>query len=176
MIAQAEVAPGTTTAPDARALGAPAELRERRRERVSLRMSRRVNWPLWSGLALSVAAFVSYYLFFIHFPSTREYPIPTLLLFAVAIVSMVTGLRRVTGRRILAWSVTVLGVAIGVFFCLAVFVGTRILPPSAHAPAAGTKAPDFVLLDTNRKPVALSQLLAAPGNKAVILIFYRGYW
>ena len=37
-------------------------------------------------------------------------------------------------------------------------------------------APDFVLLDISRKPVALAQLLAAPSNKGVVLIFYRGYW
>ncbi|MEA2344903.1 MAG: hypothetical protein QOF63_3072, partial [Thermoanaerobaculia bacterium] len=42
--------------------------------------------------------------------------------------------------------------------------------------AVGAKAPDFVLLDINRKPVALAQLLAASSNKGVILVFYRGYW
>ena len=65
---------------------------------------------------------------------------------------------------------------VAVFFCLAVFVATRMLPAAEGAPGLGGKAPDFVLLDTNRHPVALAQLLAAPGSKGVILIFYRGYW
>ena len=139
-------------------------------------MSRRFNWQLWSGFALSIAAFISYFAFFIRFPITRDVPWATLILFVIAIVLLVSGLRNAAGRRIGAWIVTVLGIGIGIFFCLAVFVGTRMLPPSTNAPAIGAKAPDFALLDTNRKPVALAQLLAEPGSKGVVLIFYRGYW
>ena len=44
----------------------------------------------------------------------------------------------------------------------------------------GQKAPDFTLTDSNDKPVTLAQLLTEPINnqppKAVLLIFYRGYW
>jgi hypothetical protein len=139
-------------------------------------MSRRFNWLLWSGFALSVIAFFSYMVFFVRFPITRDVPWVSLILFAIAIMLMIAGLRRETGRRILAWIVTVLGILIAVFFCFGTLVATRMLPPSLGAPGVGTKAPDFVLLDTNRHPVALAQLLAAPGNKGVILIFYRGYW
>ena len=139
-------------------------------------VNKRFNWPLWTGFALSIAAFLSYFFFFIRFPSTRDVPWPTLLLFAVAIALLVAGFPRATGRRIVAWIVTVLGVGIAAFFCFAVFVGSRQLPASEGAPAVGTKAPDFILLDTNRHPVALAKLLAAPGNKGVLLIFYRGYW
>ena len=42
----------------------------------------------------------------------------------------------------------------------------------ALALTVGQAAPDFTLLDQNRKPVTLS---AARGQKAV-LVFYRGYW
>jgi hypothetical protein len=140
------------------------------------RMSRRVNWPLWSGLLLSIAAFLSYFALFVRFPITRDVPWASLILFAIAIVLLVLGLRRAVGRRVVAWVVTVVGVGIAAFFCFAVFVATRMLPASTGAPAVGAKAPDFVLLDTTRKPVALAQLLAAPGNKGVVLIFYRGYW
>ncbi len=139
-------------------------------------MQRRFNWPLWIGFALSVAAFLTYFTFFIRFPITRDVPWATLTLFAIAIVLLVIGLRRATGRRIVAWIVTVLGVFVGVFFCLAVFVGTKQLPASEGAPAVGAKVPDFVLLDTNRHPVSLAKLLAEPANKGVVLIFYRGYW
>jgi hypothetical protein len=62
----------------------------------------------------------------------------------------------------------------------------RALPASAGAPRVGQKAPEFTLADTQGNKVSLSQLLAgdpaaashtggAP-TKAVLLIFYRGYW
>ena len=55
------------------------------------------------------------------------------------------------------------------------------LPASKGAPQAGQKAPDFTLLDSQGKPVKLSELLAggdATGRKGswVLLVFYRGYW
>ena len=126
--------------------------------------------------ALVVAAFFSYFDFFVRFPVTRDVPWISVILFAIAIALLIIGLRRAAGRRIIAWIVTVLGVLIVAFFCFAVFIGAKMLPSSSKAPGIGTKAPDFVLLDTNRHPVALAQLLAAPGNRGVILIFYRGYW
>ncbi|MEA2327567.1 MAG: hypothetical protein QOE68_2526 [Thermoanaerobaculia bacterium] len=139
-------------------------------------MNRRFNWQLWSGLALSVVAFATYFAFFIRFPVTRDVPFPSLILFAIAIVLLIVGLRRAQRRRALAWIVTILGVGVAAFFVFAVFIGSRQLPVSETALAVGAKAPNFVLLDINRKPVALAQLLAAPSNKGVVLIFYRGYW
>ena len=137
-------------------------------------MSRRFNWPLWSGFALSIAAFVSYFLFFMRFPAMRDTAWATFLLFAIAIGLLILGLRRASGRRILAWIVTALGIGIAAFFCAGVMMAP--LPASESATAVGAKAPDFVLLDTNRHPVGLAQLLAAPGTKGVMLVFYRGYW
>jgi hypothetical protein len=80
-------------------------------------------------------------------------------------------------------------------FALVIFISlsARKLPESAGAPQPGQKAPDFTLADTSGNKVSLEQLLsssAAPtatasagatvtgGNapKAVLLIFYRGYW
>jgi heme A synthase len=139
-------------------------------------MNRRFNWQLWSGFALSIVAFATYFAFFIRFPMTRDFPFPSLLLFVIAIVQLVIGLRRAERRRPLAWIVTVLGIAVAAFFCFAVLIAGRQLPVSETAIAVGAKAPDFALLDINRKPVVLAQLLAAPSNKGVVLIFYRGYW
>jgi hypothetical protein len=66
------------------------------------------------------------------------------------------------------------------------FVSTRKLPSAAAAPQVGQRVPDFTLSDISGKPVSLDQLLAAsPASsaqgqtaapKAVLLIFYRGYW
>ncbi len=139
-------------------------------------MPRRFNWQLWSGFALSVAAFISYFVFFARFPITRDVPWVNLVLFAVAIALLVIGLRRATGRRTGVWIATVFGVLLCVLFCWDIFIGAKWLPASSHAPAIGSKAPDFVLLDIHRKPVALAGLLAEPATKGVILIFYRGYW
>jgi hypothetical protein len=85
-------------------------------------------------------------------------------------------------------------------------VSARALPAAAGAPQVGQKAPDFTLADTNGNKVSLGQLLgkdrisltatprealerlgmakglppiaagAAVAPKAVLLIFYRGYW
>jgi hypothetical protein len=139
-------------------------------------MNRRFNWQLWSGFALSVVAFASYFVVFIRFPITRDVPWTSLILFAMAMVLLVSGLRRAAGRKIVAWIVTVFGVAICAFFCFAMFIGAKMLPASAGAPAVGSKAPDFVLFDIHRKPVSLAGLLAEPATKGVVLIFYRGYW
>jgi len=52
-----------------------------------MRMSeRRFNWPLWSGLVLTLIAFVSYFFIFVKFPVTRDVPWATYILFAAAIV------------------------------------------------------------------------------------------
>jgi len=140
---------------------------------------RSLNWPLWTGLALSVVALFSYALFFYRFPITRDVPWLSYLLFAIAFVLLIAGVRRAfaggIGRRIVAIVVAVIGVGLAVLFVFGVTVGSRV-PTSAGVPAVGAKAPDFTLLDTNRKPVALSQLVAAPGSKGVLLVFYRGYW
>ena len=61
-----------------------------------------------------------------------------------------------------------------------IYVAGSWLPASSAAPQVGQKAPDFTLNDVNDKPVTLAQLLTEPVNntppKAVLLIFYRGYW
>lgn len=137
-------------------------------------MTRRFNWPLWTGFALSVAGFLSYFLVLSRFPATRDVPWISFLIFAGAIVPTAIGVRRAP-RKIPAAVVAGITFAIAAIFFVAIFVSSKV-PSSPGAPAVGAKAPDFVLLDTNRHPVALAQLLAAPGGKGIILIFYRGWW
>jgi peroxiredoxin len=57
----------------------------------------------------------------------------------------------------------------------------RDLPAASSAPQVGDKAPDFSLADVSGRSVALSELLSEPMRdsalpRAVVLIFYRGYW
>jgi hypothetical protein len=154
-------------------------------------MRKRFNWSLWAGFMVAVAAFVSYFLFFAEFPATRDFPWVNFLLFAVAAVLLVAGLRRafatdssyrgkISGPILTALSAAVLG-----FFGFSMFVESRHLPPSEHAPGVGQKAPPFSLADSDGKTASLSELLSTPlaaaspsghAPKAVLLVFYRGYW
>ena len=149
---------------------------------------RKFNWPIWTGLLLSLVAFFSYFSFFVWFPVTRDFPWANLLLFAMAAALLLVGLRRAFAAdrphprlsKIAASVVAVLSLAIFGFFIAATFVIGRNLPASQRAPQVGQKAPEFSLSDTEGNSVSLSQLLASPINgkepKGVLLIFYRGYW
>jgi hypothetical protein len=143
--------------------------------------SRRVNWSLWIGLLLSIVAFFSYVFVFVRWPITRDVPWVNFILVAIALVLIVKGIRRAfvegtTARRVIAILVGGLGALVGIGFVLGVTIGTRQIPTSTGAPAIGAKAPELALPDTSRKVVALSQLLAEPGSRGVLLVFYRGYW
>jgi hypothetical protein len=140
-----------------------------------MRMSeRRFNWPLWSGLALTLIAFVSYFFVFSMYPITRDVPWVNYLLFVVAVILLIAGLRR-ADRKVLPAIITVLGVAIFAFFIFAVTIVTKQIPAAKGAPHVGQKAPEFALVDTEHHPVTLSSLVAS-APKGVLLIFYRGYW
>jgi hypothetical protein len=136
-------------------------------------MKGRFNWPLWSGLLLSVVAFLSYYGFFSQFPVTRDVPWVPFLLFLIAAVLLVMGWRRAP-RKTLASIVAVLELAVIGVFVLLVTVSSRDLPRSGRAPAVGQQAHAFALPDTQNRTVALSDLVQ--GSNGVLLVFYRGYW
>ena len=149
---------------------------------------RRFNWPIWAGFLLSLIAFLSYFLVFVWFPVTRDFPWANLLLFALATALLLAGLRRAFAAdrsrprlsKITGAILTTLSVAIFGFFIFATFIMAKRLPPSNSAPQISQQAPAFTLSDANGKPVSLSELLASPINgkapKGVLLVFYRGYW
>ena len=152
-------------------------------------MSRKFNWPLWTGFLLTIIAFMSYFSFFVRFPVTRDFPWVNLILFALAAVLLVAGVRRgftkdqkrPTLSRIIASAVATLGVLMLAFFIFTTFILARRLPPSREAPHVGQKAPEFTLPDASATQVSLSQLLTTPLSdgkqpRGVLLIFYRGYW
>ena len=150
--------------------------------------TRRFNWPLWVGFVLTLVAFFTYFSVFVWFPSTRDFPWATLLIFLIAFVLLVIGVRRgfasdrphPTRSKVVTSIVATLSVAVVAFFVFAVFVAARWLPASKGAPQVGQRAPDFTLTDTTGKQVSLTELRTAPidGNapKGVLLVFYRGYW
>lgn len=147
---------------------------------------KRINWQLWLGFLLSVLAFLSYPLVFVNWASTRDFPWANLVLFAIAALFLLMGIRRALApdrrrsSKVVASIVTALSVLIIAIFIFVAFVASRWLPPSTGAPQVAQKAPDFSLTDTNNKSVLLGELLSQPINgkpaKGALLIFYRGYW
>ena len=145
---------------------------------------------VWLAFLLASGAILCNLLFFVRPPGQRAIPWLSALLAVVALIFLARGLQRLfigeprvyRARRILGSVVSLValllaGVAIFAFF------QARALPSSAGAPRVGQTAPDFTLVDTTGQPVSLGQLFASPGNKpqsapnkAVLLIFYRGYW
>jgi hypothetical protein len=144
-------------------------------------MKRRWNWHLWVGFALVVLGLFSYQLFVL-FPLTRDFPWANLLLFAGGGLLLVSGLVRAFGRpaqyrgRIFGLIFAVVSVGIAALFSYGLFYVARQMPASAGAPPVGQRAPDFRVSDQTGKPFALGETLNSPETRAVLLIFYRGYW
>ena len=147
---------------------------------------RSVNWTIWAGFLLSLIAVLSYPFLFVNWPITRDFPWANLLLFGIAVVLLLLGLRRAfapdrrrLSKIIAALVATLSFLALGLFV-FSFFVAARWLPASRGAPQVGQKGPDFTLADTNNKQVSLSSLLSesidGKAPKGVLLIFYRGYW
>jgi hypothetical protein len=137
-------------------------------------------------LLLSVGAFLSYFLLFVRFPITRDFPWANLLLFALAASLLWIGIRRAfkpgrrLGSKVSGLVALTLSLAIFGFFVFSTFIMARWLPASRGAPQVGQKAPEFSLSDSEGKQISLSELLQTPINgkapRGVLLVFYRGYW
>lgn len=152
---------------------------------------RRWNWRLWVGFVLSLVALLAYPTYITKVSLTRTIFWPSVLLFLVAAVLLVSGLRRafrepqsyrgkISGPILTTLSVLILGL-FG-FFNYYVF---KNFPAANNAPKVGQRAPDFTLVDTNGKSFSLAQLRSTPmanstgglrPAKGVLVFFYRGYW
>ena len=156
---------------------------------------RKLNWPIWLGLLLSFFSFFSYPLIFVNWAMTRDFPWANLILFAIAEIFIVIGVKRAFApeRRILSKIMGAVGAVISglvlVGFIFVAFIASRQLPPSPNAPQVGQQAPPFTLTDINNKQTSLADLLSQPipsdraemvstarPPKGLLLIFYRGYW
>ena len=143
-------------------------------------MKRSFNWLPWLSFVIALVAVFSYVTFFIRFPVTRNFPWVNLLLFLAAGIVLAIGLRRAFAQpekyrgRI---SGIVLGtLTLGLFglFCFGIFYTARNIPSGSTALHVGERAPDFTLQGADGQTVTLARLLQ--GNRAALLIFYRGYW
>ena len=136
---------------------------------------------LWVGFLVVVVALFSFE-FFARFPITRDFPWANLLLFALGGILLVIGLARAYGQptkyrgKIFGPILTLFSVLIFALFAYALFYVVRQMPASASAPRVGDNLSNFTLDDQNGRPIALHELLRSPETRAVLLIFYRGYW
>ena len=122
------------------------------------------------------------YEIFVRFPITRDFPWANLLLFGTGGVLLIMGLVRAYARpavyrgKVFGPILTVLSLLLFSLFAYGLFYVARQMPPSTGAPRVGDKAPDFVLVRQDGQSVALRQMLENSDTRAVLLIFYRGYW
>jgi hypothetical protein len=168
-------------------------------------MPRQRNWAPWIALLLALAALLSNAGFFLGLPGQRALPWLSVALAIAALVCAAVGIMRAFRRSQVyrgKISSPILGV-LSLLICGLVAVAavtSRALPAAAGAPQVGQKVPDFTLADTSGNKVSLGQLLgkadtsasASANNaagqatpvsmstatppKAVLLVFYRGYW
>lgn len=143
-------------------------------------MKRRHNILLWAGFVLVLLALLTYIPIFAVFAVTRDVPWVNYLLFLAGGVLLVLGLRRAFGQpqiyrgKILGSILASLSLLLLVFFCFGIFYISKAIPASETAVRVGQPAPNFTLANWDGKQVSLSDQLK--NNRAVVLIFYRGYW
>jgi hypothetical protein len=167
--------------------------------------TRQRNMAPWVGLLLALVAILSNAGFFLGLPGQRAIPWLSVALAIAALFCAAVGALRafrqpqVYGGKISSAILGVLSLLICGLVAIAA-VTSRALPTAAGAPQVGQKVPDFTLADSSGKKVSLNQLLgkggssisasannpadqaipvglsAATPTKAVLLVFYRGYW
>lgn len=147
-------------------------------------MKRSWNWRLWVGFVVALLAPLGY---FFLFETTKFAPWIAIVLFALAIILLIGGLRRaystpesyrgrVAGPILASIGAVVLGLFVWVSFEM-----KKAYSVAQNAPRVGQRAPEFALADGNNSQVTLANLLAGPAGstraqRGVLLVFYRGYW
>ena len=151
-------------------------------------VAKRWNGAVLLALLLAVGALAANFAFFVNPPLQATLPWLSLLLATAALAVLVTGLWRALFQSQI-YRGKVLSLVLAVFILMFagasvfVFYHARALPKSTAAPQAGQQAPDFTLADTGGQLVSLDDLFtssagdpSSPAPRAVLLIFYRGYW
>jgi hypothetical protein len=143
-------------------------------------MKRHFNFAIWIGFLIVVGSIISYIPIFTVYASTRDVPWANYILFLVGGALLAVGLQRafrdperyrgkVSGSILGALSLLFAGL-----FVAFILYGGRQIPASENALRRGQPAPAFTLADTAGKLVSSSELLK--NHRALLLIFYRGYW
>jgi hypothetical protein len=154
---------------------------------ISPATQRPTNSALWYGLLITLFGIGSPFFYFLRPPPAISHVLPwiNLSLPAIGLIFLSIGLARAF-RRSAVYSGKVWGSCATVIALLllagnaVLFQKTRDVPNSAGAPQVGQRLPEFTLPDSSGHPTSLSQLFAASADgsqpKAVLLVFYRGYW
>jgi hypothetical protein len=143
-------------------------------------VKRHWNVPIWAGFAVVIAALVSYIPIFAVFEVTRDVPWANYLLFLLGGGLLAVGVKRAFQDpehyrgKISGSILAVLSVLLCGFFVGSILYFAKQIPSAERALRPDQPAPPFVLQDTTGKQVASSDLLK--GHRAVVLVFYRGYW
>jgi hypothetical protein len=143
-------------------------------------MKRRHNILLWAGFVLVLLGVLTYIPIFAVFAVTRDIPWVNYLLFGAGGILLVLGLRRAFGQpqiyrgKVLGSILTSLSLMLFALFCFSIFYISKTIPTSETAVRVGQLAPNFTLANWDGKQITLSDQLK--NNRAVVLIFYRGYW
>jgi len=143
-------------------------------------MKRRWNIPIWVGFTFVIAAVFSYIPLFALFPVTRDVPWANYLLFLIGGFLLAIGVMRafrdperyrgkLSGSLFACLSVAVFGL-----FVFGLAYASKRIPSPESALRPGTVAPPFTLLNTAGRQVTSSEILKT--HRALVLIFYRGYW
>jgi len=148
------------------------------------RVQKRTLAP-WMGLLLTVLGALSNGLPFVGFPAA---PVPwtSLLLSMIGFVVVVLGLWRAFGQSAvykgkLSGSIAAAFSLLFLAGAIVFFWSARHIPAeSAAAPQVGQRVPDFTLPDSRGHSVSMTQLFSGAAGKeppkALLLVFYRGYW
>ena len=145
---------------------------------------KRTNSALWLGLLITVLGPLSNFLYYSKIPAA-VLPWLNLAIPAIGLLLVLIGVVRAS-RQPQLYRGKILGSIFTVLAALLfagsawLFIHVRDVPRSAGAPQTGQRVPDFTLPDSTNQTVSLAQLFsAAPGMaqpKALLLVFYRGYW
>ena len=94
---------------------------------------KRLNWQIWAGFVLSLFAGLSYPFLFVRWAITREFPWANLILFAIAMVLLILGLRHAfkPDKGIVSKIFSSLAAALGVLLLVGLLSGLRRLPLAA---------------------------------------------
>jgi len=148
---------------------------------------RRANSALWHGLLITLFGIAAEFFYFLRLPPPINHVLPwiNLLVPVFGLIYLFIGLARAFGKpavyrgKIWGSGVTVIAILL-LAGNVVLFRHTRDVPKSAHAPQVGQHLSEFTLPDSSGQQTSLSQLFAASVDgsqpKAVLLVFYRGYW